>query len=567
MTALILLVVITWITTLANIFWFNTICLSINVVALISLTISSLLWYQNKHVTNSAVKTFSRKQFWIIFACIAVIGILVRTILFTIVPSGLNQDEASMLYDAYSILNYGVDRNGTSFPVYLEAWGDGQSALLTYLTIPFVAIFGMNVFTARIVSLLFSIGSIFAFYYLLKLLFKNNRLALVGMAFFAICPYAIMIARYGLDCNLLPHMLLYSAIFLVKAHEKLGYLFPACILCGLSLYAYAISYLFIPLFLVCIYLYLIMKKKINRQNLWIFISANLILLLMALPLILFLMVNFGWIDEINLGVISIHKMSAFRAGEIGFQNRLTNLATLLKIFIFQNDGATHNSFFNLGFMYVLSLPFFIYGLILNLKNLGKKKCEFRDFFILAWFICALLLTFLIKEPTVNRINIIWLSMLIYISYGLYHFIANSRIVRILTLISFTLLFSCFCGLYFTEYNEIISPEFNQGLQESISYAKKITDDNTKIYFSDNLRVPYIYCLVVDHKDPSEFIKTRKIVNDTSIVSYGRYQFDTDITEIEPNKVYIMPIEEFNAKFKDTVQSDNYQVFDYFIVIY
>lgn len=563
MIALILITTLTFFVTILNFFWYNQICLVFNIIAQVLLGIGVCL---GGHFSNLDAKTLPKKKFWIVFGCIAVIGILVRTVAFTIVPGGLNQDEASMLYDAYSLLKFGVDRNGTSFPVYFESWGSGQNSLLAYLTIPFVAMFGMNVFTARIVSLLFSIGSIFAFYYLLKLLFKNKQLALVGMAFFAICPYTIMISRWGLESNLLPHMLLYSVIFLVKAYDKLKYLFPACVLFGLSLYSYAISYLFVPLILICFYLYFIIKKRINKHNLWIFILSNFILLLIALPLILLLMVNYGWISEINIGVVSIHKMKAFRAGEIGFNNISDNLLSLLKIFIFQYDGFHHNSFFNLGFMYVLSLPFFIYGLILNVKNIYKKKCEFCDFFIIAMFLCALLITVLIASPNVNKINIIWLSVLIYISYGLYNFIKNNKLVRVLTIVSFTLLFSCFCGLYFTQYNEVISPEFNKGMQECISYAKK-TNDNAEIYFSNYLHEPYIYCLIVDHKDPNEFLETREIINDTVIMSYGKYKFNTEITEIEHDKVYIMSVNEFNSKFKDSVKSDNYQVFDYYVVIF
>ena len=45
------------------------------------------------------------------------------------VPNALNVDEASTGYEAYSIMKYGIDRAGNSYPVYLYAWGSGQSAL------------------------------------------------------------------------------------------------------------------------------------------------------------------------------------------------------------------------------------------------------------------------------------------------------------------------------------------------------------------------------------------------------------------------------------------------------
>lgn len=42
---------------------------------------------------------------------IFIIGILVRTIGITKMPNAINCDEASSGYEAFSILNYGIDRN------------------------------------------------------------------------------------------------------------------------------------------------------------------------------------------------------------------------------------------------------------------------------------------------------------------------------------------------------------------------------------------------------------------------------------------------------------------------
>lgn len=42
---------------------------------------------------------------------IFIIGILVRTVGITKMPNALNCDEASSGYEAFSILNYGIDRN------------------------------------------------------------------------------------------------------------------------------------------------------------------------------------------------------------------------------------------------------------------------------------------------------------------------------------------------------------------------------------------------------------------------------------------------------------------------
>lgn len=103
----------------------------------------------------------------IIFFAVLFSGILVRLIDFPNHPSGLNQDEASIGYDAWSILNYGIDRNGVSYPVHLVAWGSGQNALYAYLSMPFIALFGLNVFSVRIVNLLFSLLTIIAVFFII----------------------------------------------------------------------------------------------------------------------------------------------------------------------------------------------------------------------------------------------------------------------------------------------------------------------------------------------------------------------------------------------------------------
>lgn len=71
----------------------------------------------------SLLNNLTKKYYKYILTAIFVIGILVRSAFFWIYPLGLNQDEASVTYDAYADLEYGFDRNGDHNPVYSVAWG------------------------------------------------------------------------------------------------------------------------------------------------------------------------------------------------------------------------------------------------------------------------------------------------------------------------------------------------------------------------------------------------------------------------------------------------------------
>ena len=77
------------------------------------------------------LKKYKDKIFIAIVILICIIGFLVRLIGIGEKPNALNVDETSAGYEAFSILNYGIDRNGNKLPVFLVAWGSGQNALLS----------------------------------------------------------------------------------------------------------------------------------------------------------------------------------------------------------------------------------------------------------------------------------------------------------------------------------------------------------------------------------------------------------------------------------------------------
>lgn len=61
--------------------------------------------------TNNNKKEINKTFYLTVFILFLLIGILLRTINISIIPNGTNCDEASAGYEAFSILNYGIDRN------------------------------------------------------------------------------------------------------------------------------------------------------------------------------------------------------------------------------------------------------------------------------------------------------------------------------------------------------------------------------------------------------------------------------------------------------------------------
>jgi 4-amino-4-deoxy-L-arabinose transferase-like glycosyltransferase len=200
-----------------------------------------------KNLKNFVVKN----KYTIILIIFLLIGFVIRITGIEDYPNALNVDEASAGYDAYSILTTGHDRNGNFLPVYFVAWGSGQSVLLSYLMIPFIALFGLSTLSIRLPMAIISCISLVVFYLLLKEI-SNKKMALIGLAFFAICPWHILKSRWALDCNLFPDFILFFIYFLVKGlnSKKKIYYYLSFVIAALSAYTYGTSFFFLPLFIV-----------------------------------------------------------------------------------------------------------------------------------------------------------------------------------------------------------------------------------------------------------------------------------------------------------------------------
>ena len=110
---------------------------------------------------------------------VLVLALIIATALFLRVykinsnPPGLTPDEASLGYNAYSILKTGKDEYGTFMPIIFKSFGDYKPGLYVYLTVPFVAILGLNETAVRLPSVFSGVFTVFLIYLISKELFKR----------------------------------------------------------------------------------------------------------------------------------------------------------------------------------------------------------------------------------------------------------------------------------------------------------------------------------------------------------------------------------------------------------
>ena len=158
-------------------------------------------------------------------------------------PPGLTFDEASIGYDAWSLLLTGRDHQGNQWPVYIESFGDYKDPVNVYATMPLVAVLGLSTVSVRAVSALFGVAGVAATYLLARRLL-GPREARVAALLLAVCPWHVHFSRLALEPVLLPFWTALSLYFLMGKGRELVLAGPAL---ALGMYSYAAGKAFLPL--------------------------------------------------------------------------------------------------------------------------------------------------------------------------------------------------------------------------------------------------------------------------------------------------------------------------------
>ena len=201
------------------------------------------------------------RRFWL--PAIIFLAFVLRIVNLGNTPSGFTPDEASFGYDAYSLLKTGKDQWGKPWPIVLESFGDFKSPLYAYLTMPSVAVFGLNKFAVRFPNAIIGTLAVLVVYFLTKKLFKEKKLAIVAALLLAISPWHLPLSRGAFEANLTTFFLPLGILFFLK---KKFFVLSALVF-GLNLFTYHSAKIVTPL--VVIFL-IILYKKLNPMFLLIF---------------------------------------------------------------------------------------------------------------------------------------------------------------------------------------------------------------------------------------------------------------------------------------------------------
>lgn len=508
---------------------------------------------------KKAADFFKTHKYSICFIAILTFTLITRGYRLGTLPCGLNPDEASIGYDAWAILNYGIDRNGVRLPVNLISWGSGQNALFAYLLMPLISVFGLNIFSVRLVNFIFGVLSVVLSYFIVKP-FLGKKFALSAMGMLAVSPWHIMLCRWGLESNLFPLVFTIGVFLLVKGFKNKRYLPFAAAVFALSLYSYGAAYVVVPLFLISFAVYAALKTDIGAKH--IALSA-VVFTVIALPIgLCFLTNNFGW-GDIKIFGLTAPQVSGMgeRWGQLTEFNVFGAFKDMYNILIKQYDFTISNQIKGYGYMYLFSLPFTAVGII----KLIREKSHLT-FILFSWFLCSVPLFFTYTESNLNRVNIIVIPIILITGIGIGCIFKYFKLFAVLVL-CYAVAFFGFARYYYGEYNSVLAPFFYSSIEEALPKAIELRENGETIYVTESLNKPYIYALFFSETSPGEFIETADIPNPEAqfydVNSFKGFVCSTKSIEEQKTGIYVMPNNEA-AKYSDICSE--YYVYELYTVL-
>ena len=496
-------------------------------------------------------------------------------------PPSLYWDEASLGYNAYSILTSGKDEHGEVFPLArFIAFGDFKPPLYIYTASLSILFFGLTEFAVRLPSSLAGFFMVLFTYLLCRELFFKKRISLVASFLIAVSPWSLQFSRAAFEANLGALFNLMGIYFFVLFKRRKIAIFLSVIFFIFSFYTFNSNRITAPLLLA--FLFIINFKTVLKNYLWVFVSI-LIGIILILPSSHYLRdresrVRFQEVSIFNdLTPVEISNQRSQREGNSPFAKVLHNRRVLFAVsflkhftanfdgrFLFvKGDANARLSILEMGELYPIELPLLILGVWY--LALHKKK---TGLIIALWMIIAVIPAATAKEvPHALRIVSILPSYQIIGAVGcmyLYHLIKYRQIKIGFFISIFISLGYVFCVYYYLHNYYFHYPQesnfaWQYGYKQMVQKVSQIENQYNRIFVTTALGRPYIYFAFYNRISNQDFLKNKVADRDWygfwTVSKLGKYYFDfTPLQNSRQNDLIVTTPESIPGEFNvfDTI---------------
>ena len=406
-------------------------------------------------------------------ALLLTLGAALRLYALGEIPLGFNSDEATSAYEAWSLLHFGIDRHGFSWPVHFVAAGSGHNALYSYLAIPFIALGGPTIAVFRLPMALTGILALFLMWKI-GARAENRAFALLTLLLLTFNVWHLIATRWALEVNLLPFVLLLSVYFLSRSdRHRFSIQAAAVFILAMSVYAYGAAYAFAPLFLALVFIWLRLNRLADWRRL---LSLSALAFATALPIMLLVAINSFGLDSITVLGVSIPRYTASPRYEnisLLFYNQgervLANLPALAAgLLQGQWSNAITKVMPGFGVLPPLALLLILFGLGSILYR-AKTRREYGVHLLMAFWFGAAALLALTVSVEVQRINALWLPAIYLTALGAFR-ISRHRLILYALAAAYIAYSSVFIWQYFQNYRDLAAEYFHPGLRPAVARA-------------------------------------------------------------------------------------------------
>lgn len=514
----------------------------------------------------------------ILLVGIIFIGFFVRIYQINNTPYGLLPDEASIGYNAFSILKTGKDEYGIKFPLIFKAFGDDKLPLYIYLTTPFIKIFDLNNLSVRLLSVLSGTLLIFIIFKLTRLIGFNFLNSLIAAIIIAISPWTIILSRFSYEANLGLLFFTLGIYFLIKNKSKKDFLLSIFFF-TLTFFSY-ITYRIISL-LVPILILIFIKKNLKKAIIHLFIFLILFIILFQVKSNNSNLTRFKQITSTTfLGlVLEINENRNFcsyylpkeicyiNANKIVFYSRdllyrFIKLFSPEYLFLLGDNESKYINIDHFGLLPIIFFPFYIIFIAKIINDFFYKKINNIDKLILIGFFIAPIPNIIVSDPQKIRLSALIPFFTIAITYGLDFFIKilkNRNLEKIthifMLIISIVYLIFIIINFLFVHINKY-EINYYSHVRKLVEFIKN-QDNVNKIFFIRNYpEIPIIYAFY-SKLDPKNFQK-KTIRKKPDSIGSSHIETINNINIVEKN------IDEIYCYLKNKNLLNNKK--DYFYVI-
>ncbi len=466
-------------------------------------------------------------------------------------PPCFNADEAAFSYNAYSLLHTGRDEYGNILPLRLKSFGDYKMPLYSYLSVPFIAIAGLNETSARMLNSVLSILFPLAVFLVTRKLFKNDYAGVISAALTSVCLGLHLIGRQAHEAYLAGFMVTLSLYLFIKAVEKYSYkntlFFIFAVL--LSLFSYQSNRVFAVFFFIvsCI---LLAVKRTQLKKPFIFILFAGILLFAFTDLIYkpARVANLIYFADKGLAL----KLMEIRTegGNKFVYNKVTQGVRdvfLQHLTYFSPQFFTKVGDSNLRFGYEgMSLidPISFLFIFIGIYYLFKNKEKWRFLLISLCFITPITASLSWNGTSLTRSFFLVVETIIISSYGFYHLYIDNKfrykkhLFVGLTICMLVLLYQSWDFYYFHYPKKaLVQRTWQCGYKDLADYIKTNYSKFDTFYITKKNGEPYIFLLFYLQYPPSLYQKQASLTKPDQygfgqVEAFDKFNFNF---KIEKNK--------------------------------